>query len=122
MKSQELQNQIKDLNTALLTLMNSSPSNVIGAIELLKGISPLIDRNMNIAKSNRLLVENNLIDEYIKTFDSFDIHEALNITRKEANRKIKSFDFDTEEKNKIIYTFKGCAPLFLEKFNGEVIN
>lgn len=122
MKTQELQNQIKDLNTTLLTLLESSPSNVLGAIELLKCMSPTINRKMRIEKSKRLLEENNLIDEYIKTLNSFDIHQALNITRKEANKKIKSFNFTTEEKNKIINAFRGVIPSFLEKFNGEVSN
>lgn len=122
MKLQDLQNQIKDLDTILLDLVDTCPGKVMEAIELLKGISPTINEGMNISKSKRLLVENNLIDKYIKTLNNFDVHEALNITIKEADEKFKSFDFTREEKNKIINTFKGGIPSFLEKFNGEVRN
>lgn len=118
MSRKELEYQVKDLNNILLGCIEHSPSLVESIIKLSK-MHGFIKHRLNSDMYLREIKKRKLIDKYIKTFDSFDIHEALNIGTKEAKRKLINFDFTTKEKNIILENFKGGAKSFIEKY-GEV--
>ena len=107
MDKKELKRQIKDLNEVLIEYAEHSPSIVEFALKIVT-----VEKN----------IERKLTDQYIKRFNTFDIHEALNIDIKEARKKLKNFDFTIKEKNIILDTFYGGAESFLKEYNGEVIN
>ena len=124
MNKKELKKQVKDLYEVLNY-----------AIEKINGEDKFVRMIINIAKKSstikykleakegiREIKRRKLTNEYIKRFNSFDIHEALNIEIKEAKKKIKNFDFTTKEKNIILNRFSGEAKSFLDRYNGEVIN
>lgn len=124
MNKKELRNQVKDLYEVL----NYALENMTGAdkfietiIKLTK-INPVLKYKLEAKEGIREIKRRKLTNEYIKKFNSFDIHEALNIEIKEAKKKIKNFDFTTKEKNIILKEFSGGAKDFLDIYNGEVIN
>lgn len=124
MNKKELKKQVKDLYEAL----NFEIENVTEGDKFARTIiniakkSPIIKYKLEAKEGIREIKRRKLTNEYIKIFDSFDIHEALNIEIKEAKKKIKNFDFTTKEKNIILKEFSGEAKSFLDRYNGEVIN
>lgn len=121
MNKTELKHQVKDLYNELNECIDHSPSIVKFVLNMAK-ISNTIERSLNNKANAREIKRRKLINEYIKTFNNFDIHEALEIDMKEARKKIKNFDFTTKEKNIILNRFCGGAERFLKEYSGEVSN
>ena len=121
MDKKELKRQIKDLNEVLIQYAEHSPSIVEFVLKIVT-VNKSIERGLDNRKYKREIKKRKLTDQYIKTFNSFDIHEALNINIKEARKKLKNFDFTIKEKNIILDTFNGGAERFLKRYDGEVIN
>ncbi len=124
MNKKELKKQIKDLYEALNYEIENvkEGDKIVRMIIGFSKISPIIKYKLEAKEGIREIKRRKLTNEYIKRFDSFDIHEALNIEIKEAKKKIKNFDFTTKEKNIILNRFSGVAKDFLDRYNGEVIN
>lgn len=124
MNKKELKKQIKDLYEALNYEIENvkEGDKIVRMIIGFAKISPIIKHKLEAKEGIREIKRRKLTNEYIKRFNSFDIHEALNIEIKEAKKKIKNFDFTTKEKNIILKEFSGEAKSFLDRYNGEVIN
>lgn len=123
MSKKELKLQIKDLYEVLnfyIENVENSEKHINYIIQMAK-LSQIIKRSLENRESIREIKKRKLTNEYIRKFNSFDIHEALNISKKEANKKIRNFDFTTKEKNIIMNTFNGCAKDFLIKQNTKAI-
>ncbi len=121
MDKRELKHQVKDLYNELNKHIDYSPKLVEFVLKMTK-LNKEIRFKLDNKASLREIKRRKLTNEYIKKFNSFDIHEALNIEIKEAKKKIKNFDFTTKEKNIILNRFSGGAKNFLDRYNGEVIN
>lgn len=121
MNKKELKKQVKDLYEAL----NFEIENVKEGDKFVRTIiniakkSPIIKYKLEASSGIREIKRRRLTNEYIKRFDSFDIHEALNIEIKEAKKKLKKFDFTVKEKNIILNQFSGVAPSFLKEYNNK---
>lgn len=118
MNKKELKHQVKDLYNELNECIDHSPSVVEFILKIAKS-SKIIRESLNSKANAREIKRRKLTNEYIKRFNSFDIHEALEINMKKANEKLKNFDFTTKEKNIILNSFCGGAESFLKEYSGE---
>lgn len=121
MDKKELKHQAKDLYNVLIECIEHSPDlakSIINRTKVNSHIRNRVDSGIYMREIKR----RKLTNDFIKSHEAFDIHEALNIDIKEARRKLKKFDFTTNEKNIILNTFKGGAESFLNRYDGEVIN
>lgn len=124
MNKKELRNQVKDLYEVLnyaLENMTGADKSIETIIKLTK-INPVLKYKLESKENIREIKKRKLTNEYIKRFNSFDIHEALDIEIEDAKKKVKNFDFTTKEKNIILEKFSGGAKNFLDRHKGEVIN
>lgn len=121
MNKKELKHQVKDLYNELNECIDHSPRIVEFVLKVAKA-SKTIECELNNGIYMREIKRRKLTNDFIKTCNHFDIHEALNIDIKEARKKLKNFDFTIKEKNIILDTFKGGAERFLNRYDGEVIN
>ncbi|WP_288222521.1 hypothetical protein [uncultured Clostridium sp.] len=123
MSKRELKQQVKDL----CEVLNFCIDNMSGADKYIKTIIniakiyPNAKWKLESMECMREIKKRKLTNEYIRKFDNLDIQEALKISKKEASKKIKDFDFTTKEKNIIMNTFKGCAKGFLLKHEKKAI-
>ncbi len=76
----------------------------------------MVERKIEGREGVREIKKRRLTNEFIKTLETFDVHEALEIDIKEARKKLKNFDFTTKEKNIITNKFRGDIPSFLKEF------
>lgn len=114
MNTIELKHQVKDLNNILLECIEHSPNLVESLLKLVK-VHGYIKHKLNNEIYLREMKKRKLTNEYIKTFNVFDIKEALEIDKKEAKKKLKSFDFTIREKNIILNKYKSGAERFLKE-------
>lgn len=123
MNERELKQQVKDLCSALNFCIESmsGADEYISLIIKFAKIEPNTKFKLESIEGVREIKKRKLTNEYIKRFDSFDIQEALNISIKEAKKKIKNFDFTVKEKNIILNNFKGGSQIFLREY-GEVMD
>lgn len=115
MNTIELKHQVKDLNSILLECIDHSPNLVESIIKLVK-VHGHIKRKLNNEIYLREIKKRKLTNEYIKTFNTFDIKEALEIDKEEAKKKLKKSDFTIREKNIILNKYKGGVERFLEEY------
>ena len=57
----------------------------------------------------------NLVDNFINTCNSFDISEALEISKRKATYKLKNFNFTDKEKDIILNTYYRSVLVYLTK-------
>ena len=116
MNKVELKEQVNDLHNVLMDLVEFSPNIVKSCIKI-STINPIIKVKLENQEALRRLKSMHLENEFVKSCDAFDIHEALKINIIEAKYKLKEFNFSTNEVDTIINKYKGSIGSFLEKYN-----
>lgn len=112
MDKEELKQQVNDLHKTLIELIEVSPNVVQRSISILK-VNQLVKIGLEGNIALRKLKELNLENEFIKSCNTFDIQEALNISKLQAKRKLKDFNFSINEVDTIINKYKGSIGSFL---------
>ena len=124
MTKKELKAKVRDLYEVLNCFIDTYQNdeyvvNYINHILIVSKINHVVERKIECREAVREIQKRKLKNEYIKTLEAFDVHEALGIDIKEARKKLKNFDFTTKEKNMIINKFKGGVSEFLKNFTSN---
>lgn len=112
MDREELKQQVNDLHKTLMELIEVSPNVVQRSISILK-VNQLVKIRLEGNIALRKLKELNLENEFIKSCNTFDIQEALNISKLQAKHKLKEFNFSINEIDTIINIYRGSIGSFL---------
>lgn len=120
MTKEEAKEKIEILSSALNWYVNYTGSTKLPeAIICIVKSKEIIKKDMEMQeqkyKAVKELKKLNLVDEFISTCNSFDIHEALEISKRKATYKLKNFDFSEKEKDIILKKYRGDVFCYLER-------